>query len=88
MVVTPPPPPPPPPITIKLIGFVDRDDSTRFAVFVDCTQGRSRSMAKEGGVIDGRYRLVKIQLNSAIVEHLDGRGRTTLPVSGLECVTK
>jgi hypothetical protein len=84
----PPPPPPPPPITVKLIGFVERGDGTRFAVFTDCTQGRQQSQAKEGGTIAGRYRLVRIQLNSAIVEHLDGRGRTTLPVSGQECVNK
>jgi hypothetical protein len=84
----PQPPPPPPPITVKLIGFIERADGTKLAVFVDCTQGREQLHAKEGGVIGGRYRLVRIQLNSAIVEHLDGRGRTTLPVSGQECVTK
>jgi hypothetical protein len=81
-----PPPAPTPPITVKFIGFLERANGPKLAVFVDCTQGRRQSHASEGAVIDGRYRLVKIQLNSVIVEHLDGRGRTTLAQTGQECV--
>jgi hypothetical protein len=82
----PPPPPPPPPITVKFIGVIDKEDGTKLAVFTDCSAGRRQSVAREGGTIDGRYRLVKLQTTSVIVEHLDGRGRTTLAQGGQECV--
>ena len=47
--------------------------------------GESRE-APEGQTILGQYRLVKIGLESVVVEHIDGRGRTTLPKGGQECV--
>ena len=84
--VGPPPPPPPPPITVKFIGVIDKEDGTKLAIFTDCSAGRRQSVAREGGTIDGRYRLVKLQTTSVIVEHLDGRGRTTLAQGGQECV--
>src|SRR5262245_45135081 len=83
--VGPPPPPPPPPITVKFIGVLDRADGTRLALFTDCSAGRHQSYAREGGTVDGRYRLVKIGRESVIIEHLDGRGRTTLAAGGQEC---
>jgi hypothetical protein len=82
----PPPPPPPPPITVKFIGLIDRADGSRMAVFTDCSAGRRQSLAREGATVDGRYRLVKIGRESVIIEHLDGRGRTTLAAGGQECV--
>lgn len=82
----PPPPPPPPPITVKFIGTLDLPDGTRVAVFTDCTVGRRTTPVREGGTILGQYRLVQIGLQSVVVEHLDGRGRTTLPKGGQECV--
>lgn len=84
--VGPPPTPPPPPITVKFIGVIDKEDGTKLAIFTDCSSGRRQSVAKEGGTIDGRYRLVRLQATSVIVEHLDGRGRTTLAQGGQECV--
>jgi hypothetical protein len=84
--VGPPPPPPPPPITVKFIGILDRADGSRLALFTDCSAGRHQSYAREGGTVDGRYRLVKIGRESVIIEHLDGRGRTTLAAGGQECV--
>ncbi len=80
------PPPPPPPITVKYIGLIDRADGTSIAVFTDCSAGRRQSQAREGGTVDGRYRLVKIGRESVVIEHLDGRGRTTLAKGGQECV--
>lgn len=84
--IAPPPPPPPPPITVKFIGLIDRADGSRLAVFTDCSAGRRQTQAREGGTVDGRYRLVKIGRESVIIEHLDGRGRTTLAAGGQECV--
>jgi hypothetical protein len=82
----PPPPPPPPPITVKFIGTFDLPDGSVVAVFTDCTVGHKNTLVREGGTILGQYRLVKIGLTSVVVEHLDGRGRTTLPKSGQDCV--
>ena len=84
--VGPPPPPPPPAITVKFIGVLDRADGSRLALFSDCSAGRHQSYAREGGTVDGRYKLVKIGRESVIIEHLDGRGRTTLAAGGQECV--
>lgn len=84
--VLPPPPPAPPPITVKFIGTVDLPDGITMAIFTDCTVGRRNIVVREGGTILGQYRLVKIGLQSVVVEHLDGRGRTTLPKGGQECV--
>ncbi len=73
-----PGPPPPPPITIKFIGLLETAGG-RVAAFTDC---RATFPGREGGVIEGRYRIVKIGIESAIVEYVDGRGRTTLPLNG------
>jgi hypothetical protein len=80
--------PPPPPITVRFIGLVDRGDGSRVAVFVDCSVGRRTAHAQEGGIVDGRYRLVKVGAQSVVIEHLDGRGRTTLALTGQDCVGK
>jgi hypothetical protein len=81
-----PPAPPLPPITVKFIGVFNLADGSTIALFTDCSAGRHQSQAREGGTVDGRYRLVKIGNESVIIEHLDGRGRTTLAKSGQECV--
>jgi hypothetical protein len=87
--VTPPPPigvPPPPPITLKFIGFMEGvPDKGKVAAFSDC---RSTMSGREGDIIDGRYRLVRIGVESVVLEYVDGRGRTTIRMSGQECVSK
>jgi hypothetical protein len=50
------------------------------AALTDC-KGFSFA-AREGEVIDGRYRLVKIQVESVILEYSNGTGRTTVRKSG------
>jgi hypothetical protein len=78
-------PPPPPPITLKFIGVLDVPNVGKLAVFSDC---RVTMRGKEGDIIDGRYRLVKIGVESVVMEYPDGRGRTTIRMSGQECVGK
>jgi hypothetical protein len=77
-----------PPITVKFLGIAEFPDGSTRAVFTECTTGRRTVQLKEGEVILGQYRLVKIGLQSVVVEHLDGRGRTTLAKTGQECVWK
>jgi hypothetical protein len=75
----PPPPPPPPPIPYKFIGFVD-SPGKKIAVLSD---GRSVPLhGREGDIIEGRYRIVRIGAESIEMEYLDGRGRQTLRLSG------
>lgn len=77
--VPPPPPPPPPPIPLKFIGLVNTG-SGALAVFIDGKGGQSRG--KEGDIIEGQYRIVKIGVESAELVYLDGRGRQVIRLSG------
>ena len=78
-------PPPPPPITLKYIGLLDVGGGDKVAVFSDC---RSTMRGREGEIIAGQYRLVKIGTESVVMEYVDGRGRQTIRQSGQECVGK
>jgi len=80
--VTPPPPagpPPPPPIALKFIGLVEKSDGMRVAVLSD---GHSPVYGQQGQEILGRYRIVSIGVESLELEHLDGRGRQTIRLTG------
>lgn len=73
----PPPPPPVPPITLKFIGIVGTDKGQRLAVLSDGRGGMPFS-GKEGDIIEGRYRLLRIGTESIEMAYLDGRGRQTI----------
>jgi len=77
----PPPPPPPPPIPYKFIGLVSvPGQSTRIAVLSD---GRSNPLyGREGDIIEGRFRIVRIGVESVEMEYVDGRGRQTIRLTG------
>jgi hypothetical protein len=75
----PPPPPPVPPIPLRFMGTVEKPGLT-LAALTDC-KGFSYA-AREGELIDGRYRLVKIQVESVVLEYSNGTGRTTVRKSG------
>jgi hypothetical protein len=78
--VGPPPPPPPPPIDLRLVGLFDSPATGRIAAFSDCKGFTGQ--AREGEILDGRYRIVKIGVESVVVEHANGTGRRTIPVNG------
>ena len=86
VIVGPPPPPPGPPgppplaqISLKYIGVLDTAQG-KVAVFRD--SGGDIINGKEGDIIDGRYRLLKIGVESADLAYADGRGRQTIRLSG------
>ena len=81
----PPGPPPPPPIPLKFIGITEAPGVGKIAALTDC---RRTVQGLEGQVVEGRYRIVKIGVESLTIEYTDGRGRTTLRMSAPECVTK
>ncbi len=77
----PPQPPPPPPITLKFIGLIGPTAHLpKMAVLSD---GRGTPVyGKEGDIILGQYRIVRIGAESIEMSYLDGRGRTTIRLSG------
>jgi hypothetical protein len=74
-------PPPPPPIPLRYIGLMDAPtQALRVAVLSD---GRGNVFyGKEGDIIEGRYRVVRISADAAELMHVDGRGRQTIRLSG------
>ncbi len=81
----PPPPPPPPPktpvapkIPLKFYGFVNpaRPDVKR-AFFLD---GEDIVIAGEGDLIKKQYKILRIGVNSAVVEDTVAKNQQTLPM--------
>jgi len=75
----PPGPPPVPPIPVKYMGItVSRGQ--RVAHFTD-TRGGLFS-GKEGDIIEGRYRVMRVGMDSVELAYVDGRGRQTIRMTG------
>lgn len=75
----PPPDPGPPPIPLKFIGTMEQGKK-KVAIFSD---GRGLPLyAAEGELILGQYRVVRIQIESVVMEYADGKGRQTIPMRG------
>jgi hypothetical protein len=74
-------PPPPPPIPLKFIGVVEKGEGFKWAV-LSVGDGRGPLHGKEGDIIDGRYRILKIGTESIDMAYLDGRGRQTIRLTG------
>ena len=73
-------PAPPPPIPLKFIGMVEKEDGVKWAVL---SLGDGRPLhGREGDIIDGRYRILKIGIESVEMVYLDGRGRQTIRLTG------
>ncbi len=76
----PPPPPPVPPIPFKFIGILEvPGQSRRVAILSD---PRGVYHGREGDIIEGRYRILKIGAESIEMAYVDGRGRQTIRLSG------
>jgi hypothetical protein len=69
-------PPPPPQVPLKLTSVYDDPYGKKRAFLVDASG--SMFQAVDGDIVDGRYRLVKVDKTSAIVEFYDGTGRKTI----------
>ncbi|MBI3402756.1 MAG: hypothetical protein HY048_15170 [Acidobacteria bacterium] len=78
----PPPVPPPPPITLKFIGLFDTGEQKPKIAILSDSAGHVFYGTEGGPPIEGRYRIVKIGAESIEMSYLDGRGRTTLRLSG------
>ena len=72
-----PVPPPPPPIDLKFYGFASRKDGYK-RIFL--SKGEDIFVAKEGDIVDRRYKIVHIGQNSVDVEDVLTNNRQTLPL--------
>jgi hypothetical protein len=68
------------PIQLKFIGIVEKAD-LKLAVLIQ-GEGRAPMFGKEGDIIDGRYRILKIGVESIDLAYADGRGRQTIRLTG------
>ena len=73
-------PPPPPPINLKFIGIIERSGRPKVAVLTDGIG--SPILAEEGKSVAGRYRILRIGVESIELSYLDGRGRQTIRLTG------
>jgi hypothetical protein len=73
-------PPPPPPIPLRYVGLLGGPTQPdRVAVLSDARG--NPFYGKEGDIIEGRYRVLRIAPDSVDVAYADGRGRQTLRLS-------
>jgi hypothetical protein len=80
--VVPPAPPGPPPIPLKFIGILDAPlQGGKLAVLSD-GRGGEALYGHEGDIIDGRYKIVRIGVESIDISYADGRGRQTIRLTG------
>ena len=79
--VGPPQPPPLPPINLKFLGFVEQAAGKPKIAILSDGSGPPQ-YAKEGDVVLGRYRILKIGEESIEVAYADGRGRQTIRITG------
>jgi hypothetical protein len=68
----------PPPIALKFFGMFDGRPGKIAAL----SDGRDVFYGREGEIIDGRYRIVKIGVESIVMEYPNGTGRRTIPLRG------
>jgi len=77
--VAPRPAPTAPPIALKFIGTMASADRGLIAALSD---GTFVFHGREGDVVDGRYRIVQIGVESIVLERVDGSGRQTIRLTG------
>ena len=70
---------PPAPIQLKFLGILTRANGVKWAVLSD---GKVQMFGRDGDIVDGRYRIVKIGTESIEMAHLDGRGRQVIRLTG------
>ncbi|HEY6359553.1 MAG TPA: hypothetical protein VIX63_00545 [Vicinamibacterales bacterium] len=74
-------PPPPAPIPLRFIGMLNAPTQAgRVAILAD---GRGNTFqGREGDIIEGRYRLLKIGADNVEMVYTDGRGRQLIRLAG------
>ena len=76
----PPPPPPPPPIDLRFYGFAISKPGESKRIFL--SQGEDVFIAKEGDIVDRRYKVVRISPNSVEILDVLSNNRQSIPLTG------
>ena len=79
--IGPPPPPAIPTIPLKYIGYIETASGEKIASFTDASSD-SPVQAIEGQTVLGRYRLLRIGVESVELSNIDGSGRQTIRQTG------
>jgi hypothetical protein len=74
----PPPTPPPPPIPLKFYGYATPAPSGAKRVFL--LDGEDIIVAAEGQLVKSRYKLVRVGINSVVLEDVQFKHQQTLPL--------
>ena len=74
----PPPPPPPPPIPLKFYGFEGPKNGSKRIFLLN---GEDIFLAKEGDIVDRRYKIVHVGPNSVEVEDVLTNHSQTIPLT-------
>jgi hypothetical protein len=75
---TPTPTPPPPPIPLKFYGFQNKSTSEQKQIFL--AENDVVFVAKQGDIIDRRYRVVSIQKSSVTIEDVLTNNKQDIPL--------
>jgi hypothetical protein len=73
-------PPPPPPIDLKFYGFAISKPGEAKRVFL--LQGEDVFIAKEGDIVDRRYKVVHITPNAVEILDVLSNNRQNIPLTG------
>jgi len=71
-------PPPPPPINLKFYGFASKPGEPK-AIFL--SQGEDIFVAREGDIVDRRYKVLHINPMSVEIEDVLNNNRQSIPLS-------
>jgi hypothetical protein len=71
-----------PPITLKFIGMWELSEQKRKIAMLTDGRGGVPIYGAEGDVVEGRYKILRIGVESIEMAYLDGRGRQTIRLSG------
>ena len=74
---TPPPPPPPPPSGLKFYGYAGPKSGTKKVFLI---KGEDIFLAKEGDVVDRRYKIVRVGTSSVEVQDVLTNHTETIPL--------
>ena len=71
--------PPPPPINLKYYGYsTGKDDGRKTAFFLD---GEDILVAPEGTTVKKRYKVVRVGVNSVMMEDVESNSQQSLPLA-------
>ena len=76
----PPPTPPPPPINLKFFGFAISKPGEGKHIFL--VEGEDIFIAKEGDIVDRRYKVVRISPNAVEILDVLSNNRQSIPLTG------